>query len=49
VLAHKPDQVAVPRAHETFRPDGALKDPKQQTLVEGLGRKLAEVLAKLKA
>ncbi len=44
-----PDQVAVPRAHEAFAPDGTLKDPQQQAAVEGLGRTLAEVAAKLKA
>ena len=43
-----PDQVAVPRAHEAFAPDGALKDPKQQGAIEQLGRSLAEILVKLK-
>ncbi len=42
-----PDQVAVPRAHEAFQPDGALKDPKQQAAIEQLGRSLAAMLAKL--
>ena len=44
-----PDQVAVPRAHEAFSPDGTLRDPQQQAAVEGLGRTLAQVAAKLKA
>ena len=42
-----PDQVAVPKAHEAFQPDGALKDPKQQAAIEQLGRSLAAMLAKL--
>mgnify|MGYP001594034987 CR=1 FL=1 len=42
-----PDQVAVPRAHEAFTPDGALKDPKQQASIEKLGRGLAMILVKL--
>jgi len=42
-----PDQVAVPRAHEAFSPDGTLKEPKQQTSVEQLGRHLADLLMKL--
>jgi NAD(P)H-dependent FMN reductase len=44
-----PDQVAVPQAHEAFHADGTLKDPKRQAAVEGLGRALAEFLAKLRA
>ena len=44
-----PNQIAVPKAHEAFQPDGTLKDPKQQAGVEGLGRTLAEFLAKFKA
>ncbi len=44
-----PDQVAVPRAHEAFGPDGNLKDAKQQAAVEELGRSLAMFLTKLKA
>jgi NAD(P)H-dependent FMN reductase len=43
-----PEQVAVPRAFEAFQADGTLKDAKQQAAVEGLGRGLAGVLAKLK-
>ena len=42
-----PDQVAVPRAHEAFNPDGTLKDPKQQASIEKLGRDLADILMKL--
>ena len=42
-----PDQVAVPRAHEAFTPEGALKDPKQHAAIEQLGRTLAGVLIKL--
>ena len=44
-----PEQIAVARAHEAFNPDGTLKDPKRQAGIEGLGRTLAEFLAKLKA
>jgi len=43
-----PEQVAVPKAHEAFGPDGKLKDPKQQASIEALGRDLAGVLTKLK-
>ena len=42
-----PDQISVPRAHEAFNSDGSLKDAKQQSGVEGLGRKLTELLQKL--
>ena len=44
-----PDQIAVPRAHEAFAPDGSLKDKNQQAGIEGLGRTLASFVAKLKA
>lgn len=44
-----PDQIAVPRAHEAFNADGTLKDAKQQTSVLALGRKLAELTARLKS
>jgi chromate reductase len=44
-----PDQIAVVKAHEAFQPDGALKDPQQQAAVEGLGRKLVEMVKKLTA
>jgi NAD(P)H-dependent FMN reductase len=44
-----PDQVAVSKAGEAFNPDGSLKDPKQQAAVEGLGARLAWVIAKLHA
>lgn len=43
-----PEQVALPKAHEAFQPDGTLKDSKQQMAVEQLGRSLAHVLSKLK-
>lgn len=43
-----PNQIAISRAHEAFSPEGNLKDATQQANVEGLGRKLAELLAKLK-
>ncbi len=43
-----PDQVAIPKAHEAFAPDGSLKDPKQQAAVEKLGANLALILTKLK-
>jgi len=41
-----PDQIAVPRAHEAFTPDGALKDAKQQAAVEHLGATLTTMLMK---
>jgi NAD(P)H-dependent FMN reductase len=43
-----PDQVAIPKAHEAFDPQGRLKDPKQQAGIEALGRDLAGMLIKLK-
>jgi hypothetical protein len=43
-----PDQVAIPKAHESFGPEGKLKDPKQQAGIEALGRDLAGMLVKLK-
>ena len=42
-----PDQVAVPLAPEAFAADGSLKDAKRQAGVDGLGRKLTELLRKL--
>ena len=42
-----PNQVAVPKAHEAFDTNGALKDPKQQAAVEKLGADLAKILMKL--
>ena len=44
-----PDQVAVSRAFEAFAVDGSLKDSKQQTQIEALGSRLANMLIKLKA
>ena len=44
-----PDQVGVATAHQAFKPDGLLADPKQQADVEGLGRTLTSFLTKLKA
>jgi chromate reductase, NAD(P)H dehydrogenase (quinone) len=44
-----PDQLAVPRASAAFEGDGTLKDPAQRESVEGLGRRLAEFVAKIKA
>ena len=41
-----PDQVAVPKAHEAFRPDGSLTDAKQQAGIEALGKTLASILIK---
>jgi NAD(P)H-dependent FMN reductase len=43
-----PEQIAVPKAPEAFNPDGALKDPKQQAAIEGLGHSLVSFLRKLK-
>src|SRR5262245_55556658 len=42
-----PDQLAVPKANEAFEADGSLKDPKQQSGIEGLGHTLASFLMKL--
>ncbi len=42
-----PQQIAVPRAHEAFNPDGSLKDAKQQTAIQKLGADLTEILGKL--
>jgi NAD(P)H-dependent FMN reductase len=44
-----PDQIAIVKAHEAFQADGSLKDPQQQAAVEGLGRKLVEIVKKLTA
>jgi len=44
-----PEQIAVPKAFEAFDEAGALRDPKLQERVEGLGRSLAALLAKLGA
>jgi chromate reductase, NAD(P)H dehydrogenase (quinone) len=44
-----PEQVAVPKAHEAFGPDGSLLDAKQQAAIVGLGHTLASFLLKLKA
>ncbi|MGC3967321.1 MAG: NAD(P)H-dependent oxidoreductase [Pirellulales bacterium] len=43
-----PDQVAVPQAGDAFAEDGSLKDPKKQESVKAIGRKLAELTAKVK-
>lgn len=42
-----PEQVAVAKANEAFNPDGSLKDAKQQAQVEGVGKAVAALLAKL--
>ncbi len=42
-----PDQIAVAKAHESFNDDGSLKDAKQQASIEGIGAKLAGLLAKM--
>lgn len=42
-----PEQVAIPRAHEAFLPDGGLNDRQQQLAVEQLGRELTRVLTRL--
>ena len=44
-----PEQVAVPKAHEAFGPNGSLLDAKQQAAIVGLGHTLASFLLKLKA
>jgi NAD(P)H-dependent FMN reductase len=43
-----PNQIAVSHAHEAFNDDGTMKEPKRQHQIEGLGRELAEFIAKLK-
>ena len=43
-----PDQVAVSQAHLAFDDNGRLKDSKQQGSIESLGRKLTELLGRLK-
>ncbi len=42
-----PQQIAVPRAHEAFNPDGSLKDSKQHAAIQKLGADLKEILTKL--
>lgn len=42
-----PHQVAVPKAHEAFNPDGSLKDAKQAANVEKIGKQLTELLKKI--
>jgi chromate reductase, NAD(P)H dehydrogenase (quinone) len=42
-----PDQVAIPKANDAFQPNGSLQDAKKQQGIEGLGKKLAELLKKL--
>lgn len=42
-----PDQFALTMAHEAFNPDGTMKDSKKQQVVEGIGRRVAEVAARL--
>ena len=44
-----PDQVAVFKAHEAFKPDGTLTDDKQAASIRKLGASLAQHLAKLLA
>ena len=44
-----PDQIAVAKAHEAFKPDGSLTDPKHQAGIEALGKTLASFLMKLEA
>jgi chromate reductase len=44
-----PGQIAVSKAHEAFKPDGALKDDKQATGIRGLGAELAKHLTKMLA
>lgn len=43
-----PEQLAVAKAHEAFNPDGTLKDPQQQKIVERIGATVATLAAKLK-
>ena len=43
-----PHQIALSKSHEAFNEDGSMKDAKQQGNIEGLGKQLAEFIAKLK-
>ena len=42
-----PRQVALPKAHEAFNPDGTLKDPGQHASIRHLGLELVQFLAKI--
>ena len=42
-----PQQLALPRAHEAFGPDGSLLDPKRDAAARAIGAELARVTAKL--
>lgn len=42
-----PDQLAIAKAHEALNENGQLNDPKQQAGVEGIGKRVAEILYKL--
>ena len=42
-----PDQIAVSEAHDAFGEDGKLYDGKMHASIEGLGRNLAEFLARM--
>jgi NAD(P)H-dependent FMN reductase len=44
-----PDQLAISKAHDSFNPDGSLKDPAQQAAVQKIGAAVANVVAKLKS
>ena len=44
-----PDQIAVAKAREAFKPDWSLTDPKQQAAIEALGKSLVSFLIKFKA
>lgn len=42
-----PQQLALPKAHEAFAPDGSLLDPKREAAARAIGAELARVTAKL--
>lgn len=42
-----PDQFALTMAHEAFNPDGSLTDARKQQAIEAIGRRVAQVAAKL--
>lgn len=44
-----PDQIAISKAHESFNPDGSLKDVKQQAGIEKLGANVVHLLKKIHA
>lgn len=44
-----PDQMAIAKAFEAFDEQGALTDPKQDAIIKGIGKQVAEIVGKLNA